>query len=207
MSVRSGRRRARPTRPHAPVVEGNFRGPARTVHLRLSQPAASGASERVVPRSWGGAGVRRVARGAGPAAGQGREGGRDGLHGGLPGGAVPTGGTGQRLVRRGDRGRRGDDLRPAPGAGRAGRDAAAGAGRLLRLSPAEARAMASRLYRLRTIVAVSADLPGCRLGGQLLHSETTVDTGNGVMTFVIARAQVSALSGSRITFTSSDKVA
>jgi hypothetical protein len=50
-------------------------------------------------------------------------------------------------------------------------------------------------------------LLGRRLGGQLLHSETTVDTGNGVKTFVIARGQVTALSGSSITITSSDKVA
>ncbi len=48
---------------------------------------------------------------------------------------------------------------------------------------------------------------GGRFGGQLLHSETTVNTGNGVKTFVIARGQVTALSGSSITITSSDKVA
>jgi predicted lipid-binding transport protein (Tim44 family) len=44
-------------------------------------------------------------------------------------------------------------------------------------------------------------------GGQLLHSETTVDTKDGVKTFVLARGQVTALSGSSITITSSDKVA
>jgi len=48
---------------------------------------------------------------------------------------------------------------------------------------------------------------GGRLGGQLLHSETTVDTGSGVKTYVIARGEVTALSGSSITITSSDKVA
>jgi hypothetical protein len=49
---------------------------------------------------------------------------------------------------------------------------------------------------------------GGRLGGdRLLHSETTVNTDNGVKTFVIARGQVTALSGSSITITSSDKVA
>jgi hypothetical protein len=46
-----------------------------------------------------------------------------------------------------------------------------------------------------------------RLGGQLLHSETTVNTDDGVKTFVIARGEVTALSGSSITITSSDKVA
>jgi hypothetical protein len=46
-----------------------------------------------------------------------------------------------------------------------------------------------------------------RLGGRLLHSETTVNTDNGVKTFVIARGEVTALSGSSITITSSDKVA
>lgn len=50
-------------------------------------------------------------------------------------------------------------------------------------------------------------LLGGRLGGQLLHSETTVDTDNGVKTYVVARGQVTALSGSSITITSSDKVA
>lgn len=50
-------------------------------------------------------------------------------------------------------------------------------------------------------------LLGGRLGNRLLHSETTVDTGNGVKTFVIARGEVTALSGSSITITSSDKVA
>lgn len=50
-------------------------------------------------------------------------------------------------------------------------------------------------------------LLGGRLGGRLLHSETTVDTGNGVKTYVIARGEVTALSGSSITITSSDKVA
>jgi len=50
-------------------------------------------------------------------------------------------------------------------------------------------------------------LLGGRVGGQLLHSETTVNTDNGVKTFVIARGQVTALSGSSITITSSDKVA
>ena len=44
-------------------------------------------------------------------------------------------------------------------------------------------------------------------GGQLLHSETTVQTKDGVKTFVVARGQVTALSGSSITITSSDKVA
>lgn len=48
---------------------------------------------------------------------------------------------------------------------------------------------------------------GGRAGGQLLHSETTVNTDNGVKTFVVARGQVTALSGSSITITSSDKVA
>jgi hypothetical protein len=44
-------------------------------------------------------------------------------------------------------------------------------------------------------------------GGQLLHSETTVQTSDGVKTLVLARGQVTALSGSSITITSSDKVA
>lgn len=44
-------------------------------------------------------------------------------------------------------------------------------------------------------------------GGQLLHSETTVQTKDGVKTFVVARGEVTALSGSSITITSSDKVA
>jgi hypothetical protein len=44
-------------------------------------------------------------------------------------------------------------------------------------------------------------------GGQLLHSETTVQTKDGVKTFVLARGQVTALSGSSVTITSSDKVA
>jgi hypothetical protein len=55
--------------------------------------------------------------------------------------------------------------------------------------------------------ALRHGLLGGRLGGQLLHSETTVDTRDGVKTFVIARGQVTALSGSSITITSSDKVA
>jgi hypothetical protein len=50
-------------------------------------------------------------------------------------------------------------------------------------------------------------LLGGRAGGQLLHSETTVNTDSGVKTFVVARGQVTALSGSSITITSSDKVA
>jgi hypothetical protein len=50
-------------------------------------------------------------------------------------------------------------------------------------------------------------LLGGRLGGQLLHSETTVNTDNGVKTYVIARGEVTALSSSSITITSSDKVA
>jgi hypothetical protein len=45
------------------------------------------------------------------------------------------------------------------------------------------------------------------VGGKLLHSETTVQTGNGTRTFVVARGTVTALSGSSITITSSDKVA
>jgi hypothetical protein len=45
------------------------------------------------------------------------------------------------------------------------------------------------------------------LGGNLLHSETTVQTNNGPKTFVVARGTVTALSGSSITITSSDKVA
>ncbi|HZD70832.1 MAG TPA: hypothetical protein VFA45_18640 [Actinomycetes bacterium] len=45
------------------------------------------------------------------------------------------------------------------------------------------------------------------LGGRLLHSETTVNTDDGVKTFVVARGEVTALSGSSITITSSDKVA
>jgi hypothetical protein len=45
------------------------------------------------------------------------------------------------------------------------------------------------------------------LGGRLLHSETTVQTDNGTRTFVVARGAVTALSGSSITITSSDKVA
>jgi hypothetical protein len=45
------------------------------------------------------------------------------------------------------------------------------------------------------------------LGGNLLHSETTVQTDNGPRTFVAARGTVTALSGSSITITSSDKVA
>jgi hypothetical protein len=48
---------------------------------------------------------------------------------------------------------------------------------------------------------------GGRFGGRILHSETTVDTDDGVKTYVIARGQVTALSGSSITITSSDKVA
>jgi len=44
-------------------------------------------------------------------------------------------------------------------------------------------------------------------GGGLLHSETTLQTKDGVKTFVVARGQVTALSGSSITITSSDKVA
>ncbi|HEX8858401.1 MAG TPA: hypothetical protein VGC06_04775 [Actinomycetes bacterium] len=44
-------------------------------------------------------------------------------------------------------------------------------------------------------------------GGALLHSETTLQTKDGVKTFVVARGQVTALSGSSITVTSSDKVA
>jgi predicted lipid-binding transport protein (Tim44 family) len=44
-------------------------------------------------------------------------------------------------------------------------------------------------------------------GGELLHSETTLQTKDGVKTFVVARGQVTALSGSSITITSSDKVA
>lgn len=55
--------------------------------------------------------------------------------------------------------------------------------------------------------ALRRGLLGGPLGGRLLHSETTVDTGDGVKTFVIARGQVTALSGSSITITSSDKVA
>src|SRR6266536_3162395 len=43
---------------------------------------------------------------------------------------------------------------------------------------------------------------GGRFGGQLLHSETTVNTDNGVKTFVIARGQVTALSGSSIAINS-----
>jgi hypothetical protein len=45
------------------------------------------------------------------------------------------------------------------------------------------------------------------IGGKLLHSETTVQTDNGTKTFVVARGSVTALSGSSITITSSDKVA
>jgi hypothetical protein len=45
------------------------------------------------------------------------------------------------------------------------------------------------------------------VGGNLLHSETTVQTANGPKTFVVARGTVTALSGSSITITSSDKVA
>jgi hypothetical protein len=45
------------------------------------------------------------------------------------------------------------------------------------------------------------------VGGRLLHSETTVQTDNGTKTFVVARGTVTALSGSSITITSSDKVA
>lgn len=48
---------------------------------------------------------------------------------------------------------------------------------------------------------------GGRLGGQLLHGEVTVNTNGGVKTYVVARGQVTALSGSSITITSSDKVA
>ncbi len=48
---------------------------------------------------------------------------------------------------------------------------------------------------------------GGRLGGQVLHSETTVQTDNGVKTYVAARGNVTALSASSITITSSDKVA
>jgi hypothetical protein len=48
---------------------------------------------------------------------------------------------------------------------------------------------------------------GGRLGGQVLHGEITVNTGSGVKTYVVARGQVTALSGSSITITSSDKVA
>jgi hypothetical protein len=55
--------------------------------------------------------------------------------------------------------------------------------------------------------ALRRGLLGGKLGGKLLHSETTFDSGNGVKTFVIARGEVTALSGSSITITSSDKVA
>jgi hypothetical protein len=55
--------------------------------------------------------------------------------------------------------------------------------------------------------ALRRGLLGGRLGGQLLHSETTVKTDDGVKTFVIARGEVTALSGPSITITSSDKVA
>ncbi len=48
---------------------------------------------------------------------------------------------------------------------------------------------------------------GGRLGGRVLHSETTVQTDNGVKTYVAARGDVTALSASSITITSSDKVA
>jgi hypothetical protein len=46
-----------------------------------------------------------------------------------------------------------------------------------------------------------------RVGGKLLHSETTVQTADGPKTFVVARGTVTAVSGSSITITSSDKVA
>src|SRR6266498_3006170 len=131
--------------PNAPVVEGNFRGSARKVCLRLPQPAASRPSEGLLPGSGGGPGFRRAAGGAGPAAGQGREGGRDGLHGGLPRWAVPVGGARQllRLSRRPGR-------RSAVDGGAAGRPRSPG-------GPLEGQRPGPRLYRLRTLVADSVD--------------------------------------------------
>jgi Domain of unknown function (DUF5666) len=48
---------------------------------------------------------------------------------------------------------------------------------------------------------------GARFGGRTLHGQATVQTQNGVKTYVFANGKVTALSGSSITVTSSDNVA
>jgi hypothetical protein len=50
-------------------------------------------------------------------------------------------------------------------------------------------------------------LAGARLGGRVLHGQTTVQTDNGTRTYVFAAGKVTSLSGSSITITSSDNVA
>jgi hypothetical protein len=56
-------------------------------------------------------------------------------------------------------------------------------------------------------VRFGAGLGGARFGGRTLHGQATVQTDNGVKTFVFASGKVTALSGSSITITSSDNVA
>jgi hypothetical protein len=50
-------------------------------------------------------------------------------------------------------------------------------------------------------------LGGARFGGRTLHGQVTVQTDDGVKTYVFATGKITALSGSSITVTSSDNVA
>lgn len=56
-------------------------------------------------------------------------------------------------------------------------------------------------------VRFGGGLGGARFGGRTLHGQATVQTQNGVKTYVFASGKVTALSGSSITITSSDNVA
>lgn len=73
---------------------------------------------------------------------------------------------------------------------------------------ADGNGIAGRLAdRVRFGGGLRGGLGGGRFWGRTLHGQATVQTQNGVKTYVFASGKVTALSGSSITITSSDNVA